>query len=172
MQNIALDKGIILESNYLPKIMCGDARQLPLCDNSIDLACCQPPYADAISYTWNVTGDISKVHDIDEFCRAMKQVALEIFRVLKPGKRCVIMIGDIRRNKMIIPLGFRILQQFLDSGFYSEEIIIKKQYQDSSSEFYAKKVSSHLHYRIEHEYIFVLQKILQEETENGKRTGS
>ena len=170
MQNIAIDKGIILESNSLANITCGDARQLPFCDNSIDLACCQPPYADAISYTWNVTGDISKIHEINEFSRAMKQVALEIFRVLKPGKRCVIMIGDIRRNRMIIPLGFRVLQQFLDSGFCSEEIIIKKQYQDRSSEFYAKKESCNLHYRIEHEYIFVLQKVIQEETENAKST--
>lgn len=168
MQSVALDKQVVLGSNYTPIILCSDARELPFSDDSIDLACCQPPYADAIAYTWNVAGDLSKIHDIDKFCVEIKKVASEILRVLKPGKRCVIMIGDVRRNKMIIPLGFKTLQQFIDCGFLTEEIIIKKQYQDRSSEFYANKACQY--YRIEHEYIFVLQKIVSEESDHATRS--
>lgn len=149
-------------AEYLPSTISGDARRLPFRDESIDLVCCQPPYADAISYTWNVRGDLSKVHDIDEFCHGLSQVALEIYRVLKPEKRCAIMVGDIRRNKMMIPLGFRVLEIFLDANFETEEIVIKKQFQDRSTPFYKSKEGALLNYRIEHEYIFVLKKTVLE----------
>ncbi len=54
-------------TEYLPWIIWGDARKLPFMDYFIDLVCCQPPYADAINYTWNVNGDLSKIHDVTEF---------------------------------------------------------------------------------------------------------
>lgn len=150
-------------SNYLPTIFKGDARNLPFRDSSVDLVCCQLPYADAINYTWNVKGDLSKIHDVDDFCRGITQVALELYRVLKAEKRCSIMIGDIRKNKMIVPLGFRVLKTFLDAKFKTEEIVIKKQFQDRSTPFYRSEDSaSVLNYRIEHEYIFVLKKTLGE----------
>jgi DNA modification methylase len=170
MRDVAAQKAITLRPEYSPRIMYGDARELPFSDSSVDLVCCQPPYADAIGYTWDVNGDLSKIHDIDEFCAKMKIVASEIYRVLKADKRCAIMIGDIRRNKMIIPLGFMVLQQFVDAGFGTEEIIIKKQFQDRSSEFYIKKGEKikNLRYRIEHEYIFVLRKPNQTNEESTK----
>jgi DNA modification methylase len=149
-------------TEHLPGIVSGDARKLPFKDNSIDLVCCQPPYADAICYTWNVKGDLSRVHDIDLFCDDTKEVAMELYRVLKPGKRCAIMIGDIRKNKMMIPLGFRVLETFLEAKFETEEIVIKKQFQDHSTPFYKpKEGEAVLSYRIEHEYIFVLKKTIE-----------
>jgi DNA modification methylase len=170
MQKVAREKETVLPREHLPTIICGDARRLPFPNDIVDLACCQPPYADAIEYTWNVKGDLSRIHDVDEFCNSMNDVASEILRVLKPGKRCAVMMGDIRRNRMIVPLGFKVLQQFLNAGFDSEEIIIKRQFQDRSSEFYTKKKEklSNLNYRIEHEYIFVLQKPSQTRGENKK----
>ncbi|MFB3889894.1 MAG: TRM11 family methyltransferase [Candidatus Bathyarchaeia archaeon] len=155
---------------YFPSTVLGDARRLPFRDNSIDLVCCQPPYADAISYTWNVKGDLSKVRDIDEFCHELGQVALELHRVLKPEKRCTIMIGDIRRNRMMIPLGFKVLKVFLDTNFKTEEIVIKKQFQDRSTPFYKSEGNALLNYRIEHEYVFVLRKIVTER-EDVARSG-
>jgi tRNA G10 N-methylase Trm11 len=159
LQAAASEQGVLSNRENAPLIMFGDARVLPFSDNSIDLACCQPPYSDAIKYTWSVDGDLSRIHGIEEFCDSMHEVAAEIFRVLNEGKRCVIMMGDIRRDKMTIPLGLKVLQQFLRVGFKSEEVIIKKQFQDRSTEFYRKKTGrGSLPYRIEHEYIFVLQK--------------
>ncbi len=37
---------------------------------------------------------------------------------------------------MIIPLGFKVLDSFLKANFEAEEVIIKKQFQDSSTPFY------------------------------------
>jgi len=172
LQAAANKQGELLNKENAPIVMFGDARELPIHDGSIDLACCQPPYLDAIKYTYSIEGDLSRIHGIDEFCDSMCRVAAEIFRVLKEGKRCVIMMGDVRRDRMIVPLGLRVLQQFLNVGFKSEEVIIKKQFQDRSTVFYSKKTGmGNLPYRIEHEYIFVLQKPikLEEKIENGRK---
>jgi DNA modification methylase len=154
---------------YLPNIILGDARNLPLRDNSIDLVCCQPPYADAISYTWNVIGDLSRIHNVKDFCSEVSKVASELYRVLKTDKRCAVMVGDIRRNKMIIPLGLKVLQAFLNAKFITEEILIKKQFNDGSAPFYRSKNADVLAYRIEHEYIFVLRKRRDEENEQTQQ---
>jgi len=119
-----------------PKLMIGDARNLFfLHDNSIDLICAHPPYANIIHYTDAKEGDLSffdidnfahppyaniihytdakegdlSFFDIDNFLKEMLKVARESFRVLKPGRQCAILIGDTRRKKHVIPLGFKLI---------------------------------------------------------------
>lgn len=78
---------------YEPKLSVGDARDLSfLDDNSIDLICTHPPYANIIHYTASKEGDLSFL-DIDDFLKEMEKVAKESFRVLKPGRQCAISIG-------------------------------------------------------------------------------
>ena len=97
---------------YEPKLLVGDARDLSfLSDNSVDLICAHPPYANIINYTDAKTGDISFL-DIEEFLKEMSKVAKESFRVLKPGRQCAILIGDTRRKKHIIPLGFKLINVY------------------------------------------------------------
>ena len=61
---------------YLHK---GDARNLDFVpDNSIDLICTHPPYADIIQYSEDLS--LLKVKD---FLEEMKKVAAESYRVLK-----------------------------------------------------------------------------------------
>ena len=55
------------------------------------------------------------------------EVAKESFKVLKPGKQCVILIGDTRREKHVIPLGFKLVNVYLDDGFKLRDLIIKRQ---------------------------------------------
>jgi len=79
---------------YKPELSTGDARDLPfLADNSIDLICAHPPYANIIHYTDSKEGDLS-FFDIDDFLKEMSRVAKESFRVLKPGRQCAILIGE------------------------------------------------------------------------------
>jgi hypothetical protein len=84
----------------------------------------------------------------------MGEVAGELHRVLKRGKRCAIMMGDVRRKKMVFPLGFRVMDQFLTRDFNLEEIIVKEQFNDRSTRFYVNT----LRFRIAHEYILVFRK--------------
>ena len=60
---------------YEPELSVADARDLSfLQDNSIDLICAHPPYANIIHYTDSKRGDLS-FFDIDDFLKEMSKVA-------------------------------------------------------------------------------------------------
>ena len=74
----------------------GDARNLDFIpDESIDLICTHPPYANIIQYSENIEEDISRCK-IPEFLGEMKMVASESYRVLKKDKFCAVLMGDTR----------------------------------------------------------------------------
>lgn len=134
----------------------GDARDLRFIeDETIDLICAHPPYADTIPYTNGITGDLSQIYNIESFCNEMEIVAKELYRVLKYGKKCAVLIGDVRKNGRLFPLGFYTMQRFLKTGFETHEIIIKDQYQYMANEFWAGKRNF---FRIAHEYLFIFKK--------------
>lgn len=134
----------------------GNAAELSFIkDSSMDLVCTHPPYANIIRYSKNIPGDMSHLAAAD-FLLEMKKVAIESFRVLKKGKMCAVMIGDIRKYGKIIPLGFGIMECFLQAGFSSKEIIIKQQHNCRSSKYWEKENNNFL--MLAHEYIFVFQK--------------
>jgi len=121
---------------YEPEISTGDARSLSnIKDNSIDLICAHPPYANIIQYTDNKKDDLSFL-DIDDFLKEMEKVAQESFRVLKPGHQCAILIGDTRKKKHVIPLGFGLIDVFLRAGFKLKELIIKRQHNCKTTGFW------------------------------------
>ncbi len=124
-------------------------------DASIDLICTHPPYADAIKYSEDIEEDISLLQEQD-FLEQMSYVATEAYRVLKSGKNCVIMMGDIRCHGKVVPLGFKVMQCFLDAGFLSKEIIIKEQHNCLSTDYWSKRNNNFL--LLAHEYILVFEK--------------
>ena len=124
-------------------------------DSKIDFICTHPPYADIIRYSKDIKGDISLL-SVDSFLDEMGKVAKEAYRVLKKGKYCAVMIGDIREHGKVIPLGFQMMQCFLETGFTIKEIIIKKQHNCKSTEYW-KKINRDI-LLLAHEYIFVFQK--------------
>lgn len=145
-------------SEYEPYIYNYDSRNLNfLKDNSIDLICAHPPYANIIRYSENIKGDLSLL-DIDDFLTEISKVANELFRVLKRDKYCAILIGDTRRNKHIIPLGFQVMQEFLNAGFVLKENIIKEQHNCQATGFWYKKSIDFNFLLIAHEYLFVFRK--------------
>ncbi len=73
-----------------------DARNLDFIKSeSIDLICTHPPYADIIKYSREIKNDLSRMK-YPFFLEEMQSVAKEAYRVLKKGKYCAIMMGDIR----------------------------------------------------------------------------
>jgi len=145
-------------NEYEPKIYNSDARNLYfLEDNSIDLICAHPPYANIIQYSKDIKGDLSLL-DIDEFLEEIYKVATELFRVLKPNKYCAVLIGDTRRNKHMVPLGFRVMETFLKAGFLLKENIIKEQHNCSATGFWYQRSIEYNFLLIAHEYLFVFRK--------------
>jgi len=140
----------------------GDAQKLDFIkSNSIHLICTHPPYADMITYSDNIQEDLSHL-DVDGFLSKMNAVALEAFRVLKPGRYCAFMMGDLRRHGVLYPLGFKSMEIFTNCGFTLKEIIIKEQHNCRSSDYWEGKENRFL--LLAHEYIFVLQKPFPEKS--------
>ena len=118
-------------------------------DSRIDFICTHPPYANIIKYSKGIEGDISLI-GVEDFLAEMQKVAEESYRVLKEGKMCAVMIGDVRKYGKVIPLGFRMMECFL------QEIIIKEQHNCRSTDYWEKQKNNFL--LLAHEYIFVFQK--------------
>ena len=134
----------------------GDATNLYFMKaSSVDFICMHPPYANIIQYSDGIHEDISLL-DTDKFLQKMGQVAKECFRVLKKGKVCAVMIGDIRNHGKVVPLGFRVMECFLESGFQNKEIIIKEQHNCRSTRYWGNQKTNFL--LLAHEYIFVFEK--------------
>ncbi len=135
-----------------------DARNLSIIkDNSIDLICTHPPYSNIIKYSKNNINDISLL-ELDKFYIAMKSVSESCYRVLKNNKYCCILIADIRKKGFIEPLGFKIMNIFMEQGFRLKEIIIKKQNNCKSTNKWKEISKDKNIYLIEHEYLFVFYK--------------
>lgn len=162
---LKLTKSLIeFESEFSPKIEVKywDARDKKdeILDESIDFVLMHPPYADIIKYSeWLIKEDLSNIHDIDKFCNEMKKVALESFRVLKPWKYCAVLIWDTRRQKMYIPMAYKVMQTFLDVWFKLKEDIIKQQHNCKATWFWVNKSKQANFLLIMHEHLFIFQKI-------------
>ena len=143
---------------YEPELLVGDARDLSfLDDNSIDLICAHPPYTNIIHYTDSKEGDLS-FFDIEEFLKEMFKVAQESFRVLKPGRQCAILIGDTRREKHVIPLGFKLINVYLDAGFKLRELVIKRQHNCKTTGFWYANSIKYNFLLLAHEYLPIFER--------------
>jgi modification methylase len=80
----------------------GDARDLSwLPANSIQLGLTSPPYLDLKAYDGGGEGQLGNIADLDTFLRQMKPVWQEYFRVLQPGGRLFVNVGDIVRSRKV-----------------------------------------------------------------------
>ncbi|HOU15476.1 MAG TPA: DNA methyltransferase [Anaerolineae bacterium] len=142
-----------------PELVLGDARDLSSIEtDSIDLICAHPPYAGIISYSANeVEGDLSTL-SVPEFLAEMQKVARESYRVLKPGRQCAILIGDSRKSKRIVPIGFLTILVFLNAGFKLRELIIKRQHNCKTTGFWYSNSIRYNFLLLAHEFLPVFEK--------------
>lgn len=147
-----------VNNNSTHNLICDSSTKLDIIKNtSIDLICMHTPYANIIKYSNNIINDLSLLPYTD-FLDKLNLVAKESYRILKTNKVCSFMIGDIRKNNMVIPLGFMSLQAFLNNGFVLKEIIIKQQHNCKMTPFWEEKSIKYNFYLLAHEYIFILIK--------------
>lgn len=136
----------------------GNARNLDFIeDNSIDLICTHPPYANIISYSEDIPEDMSLLK-VKEFLHAMKDVAMESYRVLKKDKFCAVLMGDTRQKGHMIPMSFEVMKIFEETGFKLKELIIKEQHNCKATGYWKTNSVKYNFLLIAHEYLFVFKK--------------
>ncbi|MGZ4032813.1 MAG: TRM11 family SAM-dependent methyltransferase [Tumebacillaceae bacterium] len=107
---------------HLQELYCADAQDLSAIvpTESVDLIVTQPPYGSTFKFSRNNPHDLSLLTS-QNFLKAIEQVASEMYRVLKPDGICAILIGDVKDNGRMMPLGFQFIHRFLSSGFSVKE---------------------------------------------------
>lgn len=150
--------GPVPKQLYEPKLFVGDARDLSfLEDNSIDLICAHPPYANIIQYTRGKEGDLSFL-EVDPFLQEMGKVAGESYRVLKPGRQCAILFGDTRQKKHVVPIAFKLINVYLNAGFRLKELVIKRQHHCKTTGFWYANSIKYNFLLLAHEYLPIFEK--------------
>lgn len=136
----------------------GDARELNFIeDESIDLICTHPPYANIINYSENIPEDLSLLK-VPDFLEEMKKVAYECYRVLKREKFCAILMGDTRQKGHMVPMSFEVMRIFEDEGFKLKELIIKEQHNCKATGYWKTNSVKYNFLLIAHEYLFIFRK--------------
>ena len=114
------------------KIFQADSRQMPeLRDASVDLVVTSPPYWHLKDY--GVEGQIGYGQSLHAYLRALYRVWAEVYRVLRPGRRLCVNIGDqfaravVYGRYKVIPLHAEVIAQAEQIGFdYMGAIIWQK----------------------------------------------
>ena len=142
----------------LHKTYVGDVRNLNLIeDESIDLIATHPPYANIIRYAPCVDGDLSQITDYRLFFREYRKAIKEMYRVLKPGACCAILIGDTHNKSHYVPISTKMMINYLEEGFVLREDIIKREWNCESDRYLAKYAGADFLLTM-HEHLFVFEK--------------
>jgi DNA modification methylase len=172
-RNLGMGKDEIRTQDGMVEVKLGDARDLSnVADGSIDLVAAHPPYASIIQYSsGRIPQDLSSIGTLDGFFAAIRQVAKECLRVLRPGRHCAVLIGDTRKRGHYIPLSARLLGEFLGVGFLLRENVVKLQW-NVTSEREKWTAPNYGFYKIAHEQLFVFRKPLDSQDEASHSASS
>lgn len=124
------------------QIFRGDARSVPLPDESVDFILTSPPYMSVLDYPWNNwlrvwwLGDDRRTEQkklmrsgVEQTYRQfMREVCVEMFRILKPNSAFVIVVGDVKKTRAngvtsVINSALLIGEEAREAGFEVESIL-------------------------------------------------
>jgi len=120
-----------------PDIYCEDAINLLsyVKPGSVDLVITSPPY-------WNIhtrkrtadykrprpystlQRDLGNISDYNQFMRELRTIFEKVHMVLKHGKKCIVIVMDIRQGSRFFPFHMSVCNMMEEIGFTLEDIII------------------------------------------------
>lgn len=124
-------------TRFDPEIHCADSRKLlkKVEPESVDLVVTSPPYWDILNmkrsadkkeirnYSDSKT-DLGNINDYEAFLADLKDVYTEVYKALKPNKRCISVVMDIRKKDKFFPLHEDQTRIMREVGFELEEYVI------------------------------------------------
>jgi len=154
------------------QIHLADARQMSkyLSPESIDICVTSPPYWDILSRKRSAdskpvrdyagaNSDLSRLNDYSEFLDALADVFKEVYRVLKRGRYCVVVVMDIRKQERFYPYHADLTSRLscADVGFFLDDIIIWDRRQEYNN---LRPLGYPTTFRINkiHEYVLIFRK--------------
>jgi DNA modification methylase len=158
------------EAVLAPEIYHEDARHLGhhVASDSVDLVITSPPYWDVHRQRRTADGkqprpyspseqDLGNIANYSLFLDSLSSVFDQLFRVLKPGHWCILIVMDLRKGSTFYPLHIDCIQRMTSTGFSLEDIIIW----DRHREYHSLRPLGYPYvFRVNkvHEYILIFKK--------------
>lgn len=136
--------------------------------NSIDLCLTSPPYWDILNARRSAdlkhgrnysdsSKDIGNIESYENFMQELQNIMQEVYKTIKPGGYCVMVVMDIRKGSNFYPFHSDVANAMQRSGYSFEDMIIwdrQKEYNNCKPlgypyKFIVNKV---------HEYVLVFRK--------------
>jgi DNA modification methylase len=151
-------------------IHCDDAKNLlkNVSPQSVDMVITSPPYWDIlmqkrtadykkIRHYGEVEADLGKIHDYEEFLKEVKSVFGLVYKVLKDGKYCCVVVMDLRKKDKFYPYHSDVARFMQEIGFIFDDIIVWDRRHEYSN---LRPLGYPSRFRINkaHEYILIFQK--------------
>jgi len=152
-------------------IYCDDAKNLLkyVSPESVDMVITSPPYWDIlmqkrtadykeIRHYGEVEDDLGKTHNYSEFLRQLKDVFVLVYKALKRGKYCCVVVMDLRKKDKFYPYHSDVARLMQEIGFTFDDTIIwdrRLEYSNLRPLGYPAR----FHINKAHEYILIFQKL-------------
>jgi len=141
-----------------PEVIQNDARSIPLPNESVDLVFIDSPYGDNVSYS-DRPEDIGKISAEDErFYHELERVAIEAYRILKPGKVMGWLIGDQWVKKKFTPVGFKLHERLAKYFETVDVICIARRGQSSHTGVWHYRAKKFNFYLRGFKYLLIMRK--------------
>lgn len=153
---------------------CMDVRNLtrvvPI--ESVDIVITSPPYWDihlqertadrkASRPYGDSQADLGRIRNYQQFLDSLRDAFEAVYRVLKPGKYCIVVVMDIRKKDKLYPFHSDMVTLMRDIGFIYDDLIIWDRRHEYSN---MRPLGYPYRFRINkaHEYILIFQKPARE----------
>ena len=102
---------------------------------SVDFVCTSPPYWNILSEKRSAdykeirdygkaSDDLGKIQDYQEFLAKLKDVFAEVYKVMRKGAYCCVIVMDIRKKSKFYPFHSDVAELMQSLGFIYDDLII------------------------------------------------
>lgn len=128
----------------------------------VDFLICHPPYMDIVKFS-DDERDLSTISDLNSFLNKLLKALSNGLAFLNKGKYFAIVIGDLYKNREVLPLGFRVLDAVKNQFDVKLKGIIVKNIEGSRGKLgrngiWRSRALRSDYFLFKHEYILVFKK--------------